>query len=265
MGSHLALSAPSFKGRASKQTTKKRTSNKLIETVTRPVRAGKRAVAPRPRPLRVYKPPPFHDAEECGECEPALVGPIADFQISDSKAVVNYMITKCTLFQQQGCKVWVKALIKGICPKKQSKFPYHKGNAPPWWPPVEHCPFREPDHVNKDSEWPLYPCWSPSELTPRPTDRVSLLVHLIRLRPSPELLQDWNGRSDEPSESHCLQGWTALMRELTPLTLFNNLAKEPQDKINRRPKLLEEIFRVAQMEEDYLNGNTGEQRWTGVR
>jgi hypothetical protein len=54
--------------------------------------------------------------------------------------------------QQHTCKVVVKAWIKVMEPKKQTRYPYNKGNEgkPPWWPSdLRH---KEPDHLVKSGK-----------------------------------------------------------------------------------------------------------------
>lgn len=54
--------------------------------------------------------------------------------------------------QQETCRLVVKNWIKVIEPKKQSKFPYNRGDdcRPGWWP--ENIRHREPDHLQKPGE-----------------------------------------------------------------------------------------------------------------
>lgn len=69
--------------------------------------------------------------------------------------------------QQLAVKRIAKAWIKGICPKKQATFPYHKkrreregldhlndfsGYIPGWWPDTSVCRFVEPDHIKRDGK-----------------------------------------------------------------------------------------------------------------
>ena len=61
----------------------------------------------------------------------------------------QWYTTKFDALQQQTCKIVVKAWIKVMEPKKQTRFPYNKGETgkPPWWPQgVRH---KEPDHLMK--------------------------------------------------------------------------------------------------------------------
>lgn len=67
--------------------------------------------------------------------------------------VVPYFAKRFAAVQQDTCKLVAKAWIKVIEPKKQSKFPYNKGeNAKPkWWP--DGVPHRAPDHLSKERKW----------------------------------------------------------------------------------------------------------------
>lgn len=64
----------------------------------------------------------------------------------------EYYDKRFLALQQQTCKLVVKAWIKVIEPKKQTKFPYNKGEEqkPTWWP--EGVRHREPDHLSKTGE-----------------------------------------------------------------------------------------------------------------
>ena len=69
--------------------------------------------------------------------------------ISDHEAVTTFFETRFRQMQQLTCKVVAKAWIKVIEPKKQSNFPYHRGeeSKPSWWP--EGARHKEPDHLMK--------------------------------------------------------------------------------------------------------------------
>ena len=79
-----------------------------------------------------------------------------DFQqlaIADQDAVTTFYMTRLRQMQQLMCKVVAKAWIKVIEPKKQSNFPYNRGDEskPSWWPSeVRH---KEPDHLMKPGEF----------------------------------------------------------------------------------------------------------------
>lgn len=81
------------------------------------------------------------------------------FTISDGEKVKEYLLSRLVLLQQQTNKRIAKAWIKGICPKKQARFPYQNKlrrerdglnpEIPEWWP-IEQCAFVEPDHIHKE-------------------------------------------------------------------------------------------------------------------
>ena len=80
------------------------------------------------------------------------------FRIDDGEAVRDHLLSRLTLLQQQAVKIMAKAWIKGICPKKQARYPYRSKlqqeqpnddiKIPEFWP-IEQCRYVEPDHVNK--------------------------------------------------------------------------------------------------------------------
>lgn len=73
--------------------------------------------------------------------------------IGDRDAVTTFYMTRLRQMQQLMCKVVAKAWIKVIEPKKQSNFPYNRGDEskPNWWPAdVRH---KEPDHLMKPGEF----------------------------------------------------------------------------------------------------------------
>ena len=71
--------------------------------------------------------------------------------ISDAPKVSEFLLSRLKRMQQNAVKRLAKAWIRGICPKKQAKFPYqnHSKGVPGWWPPHNVCPFTEPDHIKK--------------------------------------------------------------------------------------------------------------------
>lgn len=78
--------------------------------------------------------------------------------ISDSAKVAEFLESRLRGLQQNALKRLAKAWIKGICPKKQAKFPYQKGDeVPKWWPPTDACPFKEPDHIKKGGAFCFHP------------------------------------------------------------------------------------------------------------
>lgn len=80
------------------------------------------------------------------------------FRVDDELAVTTTLLNIMHFLQQGPLRIMAKAWIKGICPRKQAKYPYTNKNVdekdreiPPWWPHEDFCPFREPDHVDKRS------------------------------------------------------------------------------------------------------------------
>ncbi|BFZ59389.1 hypothetical protein YB2330_000398 [Saitoella coloradoensis] len=69
--------------------------------------------------------------------------------IGNSDEVTQFMETRFRQLQQMVCKIVSKAWIKIIEPRKQTRYPYNKGedSRPDWWPhDVRH---KEPDHLMK--------------------------------------------------------------------------------------------------------------------
>ncbi len=82
------------------------------------------------------------------------------FKISDEKKVGKYLEDRLDALQQQANKQIAKAWIKGICPKKQARYPYQNSirraregldpEIPVWWPAADTVSeFKEPDHISK--------------------------------------------------------------------------------------------------------------------
>lgn len=85
-------------------------------------------------------------------------------RIDDQQGITEFIRDRLILMQQQTDKKIAKAWIKGICPKKQAKYPYQNNQkkkngqqpvVPKWWPSVEQCPFQEPDHIDRERECPF--------------------------------------------------------------------------------------------------------------
>lgn len=75
--------------------------------------------------------------------------------IGNSEEVTAFFETRFRQMQQLTCKVVAKAWIKVIEPKKQSNFPYNRGDEskPAWWP--SNARHKEPDHLMKPGR-PIY-------------------------------------------------------------------------------------------------------------
>ena len=84
------------------------------------------------------------------------------FRIDNTAAVEEFLSDRLKRMQQLADKKIAKAWIKGICPKKQAKYPYQnnkqekstgkKPEVPAWWPDTEVCRFVEPDHIRREGE-----------------------------------------------------------------------------------------------------------------
>ncbi|KAI5806478.1 hypothetical protein DFH27DRAFT_608628 [Peziza echinospora] len=125
--------------------------------------------------------------------------------IADAEAVTTFFETRFRQLQQLTCKVVAKAWIKVIEPKKQSNFPYNRGeeSKPAWWP--NGARHKEPDHLMKP-------------------ERLLLLMTMLRCRK-------------------------------VPISKLENATTEVSAHIEEsRIGLLSEIYRVAKMEERYLDG-----------
>lgn len=84
-----------------------------------------------------------------------------------------------------------------------------------------------------------------------------LCLHLLRLRPTPAQLEQWNRFDTAPSKTHQLRGWTAWLKELAGPEIFDDLPREPCHRTKYRRELMAQMYEVAEMEEDYLNDAIG--------
>jgi hypothetical protein len=90
-------------------------------------------------------------------------------------------------------------------------------------------------------------------------DRMHLLIHLLRLRPTPEELKSYQ-RNDQVENlvmTHKYEGWTAFLKKLTPKNVFDGLEPERPGMRKLQEQLLGQLFDVAEVEEDYLNDARG--------
>lgn len=88
-------------------------------------------------------------------------------------------------------------------------------------------------------------------------ERVKLCLHLLRLRPTPKQLTEWNGGVAEPHKTHVNEGWTAFLRELASKKILDEIPVDSLDKAKQRPKVMDNMYMMAQAEEDYLEGARG--------
>nr|OQO22009.1 hypothetical protein B0A51_11958 [Rachicladosporium sp. CCFEE 5018]OQO22239.1 hypothetical protein B0A51_10725 [Rachicladosporium sp. CCFEE 5018] len=167
-------------------------------------------------------------------------------RIDDAAEVENFLRECLKNLQQLVVKAIAKAWIKGICPKKQAKFPYRSNRhnkadvtvgpatIPPWWPKKQMCPFVEPDHIDRN-------------------ERLNLCVHLLRLRPTPDQLATWNHDNAEIRNTHRTQGWTEFLEELAGESVVCAVGG-PGDKEGKRKELLKQLYHVAKLEQDFVDG-----------
>lgn len=83
--------------------------------------------------------------------------------IGNEKEVEEFYNVRFKDMQQCACKVMGKAFVKLVEPKKQTHYPYTKGDtqAPPWWPKAtssNKVPHKEPDHLLKPGNLDLRLC-----------------------------------------------------------------------------------------------------------
>lgn len=151
-------------------------------------------------------------------------------------------------FQQLNCRAIAKSYIKLVEPRKQVHFPYNGRKVisgvsqrvdpeltkPGWWPDgVLH---REPDHLLKKGKRGLTACCV-CILTRK--DRLRLLVHILC-----ELKDSHGVTADKLREAG-----QDVRRQITPAN---------------RLQVLDEIYFVRQMEEQFLNGEIGRPLLTSI-
>ena len=194
--------------------------------------------------------------------------PMKSFRIDSELDVTGYMESRLKRLQQLAGKKIAKAWIKGICPKKQARFPYQNKQRhaetgelpriPGWWPQESGiCRFIEPDHIRREG----MPCIEGGQyllLTFLP-ERMKLCLHLLRLRPSPAQLRAWNDDTTEDNKTHVLYGWTEFLKELAPPKLFDDLPKEAPNRVKLRQTLLMQMYAVAALEEQFHKDEIGEE------
>lgn len=124
------------------------------------------ACMPYPPPEQTIREVAPSDTEDEPRIRPSARKMLKSFRIDDYNEVTKFLATRLKRMQQLADKKIAKAWIKGICPKKQAKFPYqnqkqHKGNGakpiiPAWWP-SNGCRFIEPDHIRREGRSPVAP------------------------------------------------------------------------------------------------------------
>ncbi|KAH7349424.1 hypothetical protein B0T11DRAFT_301665 [Plectosphaerella cucumerina] len=162
-------------------------------------------------------------------------------QIGDKEAVWKFYDQRFRNCQQTACKLIAKAWVKAIEPKKQTHHPYtgKEAKAPSWWPTpwgstkedkVRH---KEPDHLYK-------------------RERVYLLCHILRVVVQPLEVQ----KQKWPSVAKLGLNVTKL-KEATDEALssfFSTEGDRASQKNSQKKPFLDEIFKIARLEERFLNG-----------
>ncbi|KAH7310070.1 hypothetical protein BKA65DRAFT_543427 [Rhexocercosporidium sp. MPI-PUGE-AT-0058] len=131
------------------------------------------------------------------------------------------------------CKIMAKAFVKAVEPRKQSRYPYSKGqiSAPPWWPALSgtnSVRHKDPDHLHKQ-------------------ERIQLLMHILRMSIEPR-------GSQHPSFQD--QDISIQNLEVVAYEALSSWFQDPENPENMsRAPLISEIFSVARCEERYKNGD----------
>ena len=108
-------------------------------------------------PLDIPEDAPIDPVDD--EVYPEMIR-MKSFYMHEQEKVKAFLQNRIERIHQLSDKKIAKAWIKGICPKKQATFPYQNKQrekdigqppvVPEWWPPVETCPFTEPDHITRE-------------------------------------------------------------------------------------------------------------------
>jgi len=105
---------------------------------------------PRPRPLNLARSNSRSSlGPDMSMISPASGTEYKPLMIGSAEEVSTFLETRFRQLQQLCCKIVAKAWIKVIEPKKQTRYPYNRGedSKPEWWPgDVRH---KEPDHLMK--------------------------------------------------------------------------------------------------------------------
>ncbi|KAK3366560.1 hypothetical protein B0H63DRAFT_405371 [Podospora didyma] len=155
-------------------------------------------------------------------------------RISNAEEVCNFYDERFKSCQQTACKLIAKIFIKTIAPKKQSNNPYASkdATAPDWWPKPwgptkdEKVRHKEPDHLWKK-------------------ERVYLLIHILRMVTEPNHKQH--------KDIQRLDITISKLEETTMGALSTWFADKDKPAQALKKTFLEEIFRIAKVEEQYKN------------
>jgi Protein of unknown function (DUF2841) len=183
---------------------------------------------------------------------PATVSAKRGIKIGDSEEVWKFYQQRFRGVQQTACKLIAKHWIKAIEPKKQSRYPYTGGEAPPWWPKPwgsardEVVTHKEPDHQKKNGLSPQAAQTKTSHTDSNmKTERVHLLCYILRL------VVDNQDRQVQDQKLSV----TRLEEEAVD-ALHSFFNQENTKNLKKRP-LIKEILKVAKEEERYKRGEIG--------
>ena len=203
--------------------------------------------------LQVHGFPTITLAAQSNDLPQPVITAATGFHMSETDKVTRFYLSKLQELQQLSDKKIAKAWIKAICPKKQALCPYtdKKGaidgrllEVPEWWPDVSVCEFREPDHLKRERTTMLRTTYI--TVTNDIPARKALMIHLLRLRPTPEQLAKWNS-NDVLYDNHVRVGWTKFLSDAAdPASLDDDAAKSA-----RKQRLLTQVYEVAAKEEDF--------------
>ena len=190
---------------------------------------------------------PMHPSAKHTSMQPRHMAAHAPYaiELKDEAARTAFLELRFSQLQQVMCKMIAKEWIKVIEPKKQTRFPYNKGEAgrPGWWPAgVRH---KEPDHLMKPERHALLLAILRSTQTRVArlqlataevvalikAGKVSYLMDIYRVGKEEERLRDEGLDTDTPIslEVSCLDGWdtnTSMPRPSADLGLYD---REPRD------------------------------------
>ncbi|WFD23142.1 hypothetical protein MEQU1_001828 [Malassezia equina] len=167
-------------------------------------------------------------------------------ELKDEDARTAFLELRFSQLQQVMCKMIAKEWIKVIEPKKQTRFPYNKGEAgrPGWWPVgVRH---KEPDHLMKPERHALLLSILRSTQTRVArlqlataevvalikAGKVSYLMDIYRVGKEEERLRDEGLDVNTPIsvEVSCLDGWETPMEVPGPSADPNAHERDARDR-----------------------------------
>lgn len=174
-------------------------------------------------------------------------------QLRDEAMRTAFMKLRFGQLQQVMCKMVAKEWIKVIEPKKQTRYPYNRGEEakPPWWPAsVRH---KEPDHLMKPERHELLLAilrlsqmriarlqLATAEIVAHmKPDKVSLLMDVYRVAREEEKLRDEGKNGDTPVQvGVCsVKGWDAIQGVVTVVDIVGSAGEVPVERPRATPRL----------------------------